>query len=110
MPRYVSSPIDKYKVVLYAKEETAGNLMAYIHCYYKGRNVMTCEFYQDGGALPESRDAGGRVGLAYPWSYFAKVIDILRNEKPIYFGFNDSSKVGYITTQEEPVGEGADQS
>lgn len=110
MPNFVSSSIDKYKVVLYGRGAVGGDLVAFIHCYYNGNNVMTCEFYSDGSVLPENRNAGGRVGLTYHWSHFGSVIDVLRNEKPIYFGFIDSTKVGYISTQEEPVGEGADQS
>lgn len=110
MPNFISSPIEKYKVVVYGKDATGGNLAAYIHCYHNGKNVMTCEFYEDGSTLPENRNAGGRVGLAYPWSRFDEVMDVLRNEKPLYFGFIESTKVGYISTQEEPVGEGADQS
>ncbi|MCA9991398.1 MAG: hypothetical protein H6666_09845 [Ardenticatenaceae bacterium] len=110
MPNFISSPIDKYKVVLYGKDATGGDLVAFIHCYHDGNNVMTCEFYREGSALPENRNAGGRVGLAYPWSHFGAVLDVLRNEKPLYFGFIESTKVGYVSTKEEPVGEGADRS
>jgi hypothetical protein len=110
MPNFVSSPIDAYKVVLYGKDATGGNLVGFIHCYYNSRNVMTCEFYRDGTSLPENRNAGGRVGLTYYWSHFSAVMDVLRNEKPLYFGFIDSTKVGYLATYAEPVGEGSDQS
>ena len=71
---------------------------------------MTCEFYRDGYALPDNRNKGGRVGLAYHWSHFGAVLDVLRNEKPLHFGFIESTKVGYVSTQKEPVGEGDDQS
>ena len=37
---------------------------------------------------------------------YAHVIDLLRNEKPIYFSFSDVSKLGFIRTGKEPVGEG----
>ncbi len=110
MPNFISSPIDKYKAVLYGKDTSSGDLVAFIHCSYSGKNVVTCEFYRDGGTLPDNRNAGGRVWLAYPWSHFGAVLDVLRNEKPLYFGFIESTKVGYVSTQDEPVGEGADQS
>ncbi len=110
MPDFISSPINKYKVVLNGKDSTGGNLVAFIHCFYNGKNVMTCEFYREGSVLPENRNAGGRVGLTYPWSHFDAVLDVLRNEKPLFFGFIESTKVGYVSTQDEPVGEGADQS
>lgn len=106
----IISGIEQYKAVLYGKDATAGDLVAFIHCYHSGKNLMTCEFYRDESALPENRYKGGRVGLVYPWSHFDEVIDVLRNEKPLYFGFIGSTKVGYISTQQEPVGEGSDQS
>lgn len=37
---------------------------------------------------------------------FSPLIDILRNEGPLYFYFNHSNKECYITTEDEPVGEG----
>ena len=110
MPSFVTSAIDKYKVVLYGKAATGGDLVAFIHCYNNGANLMSCEFYRDGSAVPQNRNAGGRVGLTYPWSHFSSVLDVLRNEKPIFFGFIESTKVGYVSTQEEQVGEGSDQS
>jgi hypothetical protein len=107
---FITSVIDKYKVVVYGKDSTGGNLAAYIHCFQSTMNVMSCEFYQDGSILPENRYKGGRVGLVYPWSKFSAILDMLRNEKPLYYGFIMSTKVGYIASQEEPVGEGSDKS
>jgi hypothetical protein len=37
---------------------------------------------------------------------YANIIDILRNEKPIYFSYSINSKMGYVRTGKEPVGEG----
>ncbi len=110
MAHFISSAIDKYKVVLYGKQAGSGDLVAFIHCYYNGRNVMSCEFYRNGSALPQNRNGGSRVALTYHWSHFDSVVDVLRNEKPIYFGYIDTTKVGYVSTHQEPVGEGADQS
>lgn len=110
MPNFVSSPIDNYKVVLYGKDASDSDLVAFIHCYYDSTNVLTCEFYKDGATLPENRNKGGRVGLTYHWSHLNEVLDVMRNEKPLYFGFIESTKVGYISTHKEPVGEGDDQS
>jgi hypothetical protein len=94
----VESPIDSYSAVLYGKDQTSGNLVAFIHCYYQGRNVMSCEFYEDGTALPENKNEGGRVSLTYHWSNFDAVLDLLRNEKPVFFAFIESTKVGYVAT------------
>jgi hypothetical protein len=103
---FISSVIDKYHVVIYGEDGSAGNLEAFIHCYSGTTNSMTCEFYTDGSALPQNRFAGGRVGLVYPWSKFSSVLDVLRSEKPVYFGFILTTKVGYVRTALEPTGEG----
>jgi len=103
---FLTAPIDGYKVVLYGKNEAAEGLVAFIHCFHGSDNVMTCEFYADGSAMPENRFAGCRVGLVYPWSRFGAVLDVLRNEGPLYYGFIFSTKVGYVSTLEESAGEG----
>lgn len=36
-------------------------------------------------------------------------IDILRNEKPLFFSYNFDTTVCYITTSDEPVGEGENE-
>jgi hypothetical protein len=48
------------------------------------------------------------IYLQYAMSKFSYVVDILRNEKPIYIGYweNQYGKYGRICTGEEPVGEG----
>ena len=106
----ISFSIDQYKAVLYGQDAIANDLAAFIHCYHGGKNVMTCEFYRDDSTLPENRYKGGRIGLVYPWSRFDEIIDVLRNEKPLYTAFIGSNKLGYICTNQEPVGEGDDKS
>ncbi len=39
-------------------------------------------------------------------SYYPMFIDLLRNEKPLFFYFNFDNDTSYITTTNEPVGEG----
>jgi len=102
---FLTGPIENYKVVLYGKNQTPESLVAFIHCFNGSSNVLSCEFYADGSTIPDNRFGGCRVGMAYPWSRFDAVLNVLRNEKPIYYGFIFSSKVGYISTQSEPVGE-----
>ncbi len=102
---FLTGTIDHYKVVQYGKNKTPETLVAYIHCYHAGRNVMSCEFYAEGSAIPDNRFAGCRIGLAYPWSRFSSVLDVLRNERPLYYGYIFSTKVGYVSTYLEAVGE-----
>jgi len=43
-----------------------------------------------------------------PYERYSAFIDILRNEKPLFFYYNLTNNVSYITTSDEPVGEGED--
>lgn len=102
---FLTATLDSYKVVLYGKNQTPESLVAFVHCYHGSDNVVSCEFYADGSTIPDNRYGGCRVGLAYPWSRYAAIIDVLRNEKPLYYGYIFSTKVGYIASNMEPVGE-----
>lgn len=44
--------------------------------------------------------------VSYRYAQLANVLDLLRNEKPIKFFFRDDNLASYITTSDEPVGEG----
>ena len=46
------------------------------------------------------------VYLRYPMSMYPNIIDILRNEKPIYFSYSINLNMGHIRTGKEPIGEG----
>jgi hypothetical protein len=72
-------------------------------------NVGQCIFHPNGQAtLPADTLAAGQVNLHYRLDDFAHVLDVLRNEKPVYMlwagsggGFENA-----IRTGEEPVGTG----
>ena len=44
--------------------------------------------------------------VSYRYAQLANVVDLLRNEKPIRFFFRDDNLASYVTTSDEPVGEG----
>ena len=71
---------------------------------------MQINFYPDSKNLPENHyDKRNKlVYLRYPMSMYPNVIDLLRNEKPIYFSYSESLKMGHIRTGKEPIGEGSD--
>lgn len=46
--------------------------------------------------------------LYQPKDSYYGFIDILRNEKPLFFFFSEVDNSAYITTSDEPVGEGED--
>jgi len=55
----------------------------------------------------ESQDNGKKIFKVYaPKENFSAYVDILRNESPLFFFYDLDDNVSYITTTEEPVGEG----
>jgi hypothetical protein len=66
-------------------------------------------FYKDGltPPVPTSPIIGGRqhVYLHVCFDQYQGIIDLLRNEKPIYAFYRDDVKLGYVGTSTEPVGE-----
>ncbi len=67
-------------------------------------------FVPDGGALGTNRKRSGRnlFDVYYWMSSWSQCVDMLRNEKPVYFSYNDSNNTAVITTSDEPVGEEED--
>ncbi|MGC2827796.1 MAG: hypothetical protein WA322_26795 [Pseudolabrys sp.] len=61
---------------------------------------------QGGDRRPNQKRAGANAFdidyWMYSWPYF---VDLLRNEKPVYFLYDDSSNRAEIATNWEPVGE-----
>jgi hypothetical protein len=73
-----------------------------------GRFIGQLVFMPDGSALPPDAMAGGQAQLYYHHEDFANVMDLLRNEQPMYLLFSGSGP-GFengIKTTPEPVGEG----
>ncbi|NIM52048.1 MAG: hypothetical protein GTN62_01215 [Gemmatimonadales bacterium] len=66
-------------------------------------------FYAGSGPLPGNTSPviGGQQHLyinMYADDYLS-VIDLLRNEKPLRYFYRDDSKLFYISTRDEPIGE-----
>lgn len=71
-----------------------------------GHMVGKAYFFRDAAQIPN--DGEGKDGLVscyYPAEDFPRVLDLLRNEKPIYVYYNGSGN-SVIKTSSEPVGEG----
>lgn len=68
-------------------------------------------FYPEGTALPANSRATRADGspifyVSYRQEQFHSILDLLRNETPVSFFFRDDTLAAYITTANEPVGEG----
>jgi hypothetical protein len=77
-----------------------------------GNAFASLRFYPEGTPLPpNSKAIHAPTGypffyVSYRYAQLANIVDLLRNEKPVKFFFNDTSLISYLTTSDEPVGEG----
>lgn len=73
----------------------------------QNRLVGWLDFYDAGRQLPrDHKTAQGHIVLSFYFEAMFSVVDILRNEKPIYLYWQESIQNGYLGTGQEPVGEG----
>ena len=68
--------------------------------------IGVLQFFEKEGEIPEPMDFDPFY-ILYPISKFPYIVDILRNEKPLFVGYceNKFGKYGRICTGREPVGE-----
>jgi len=62
-------------------------------------------FRPDGSTLPPDSGTGTNVNLYYHLQDLQNILDLLRNEKPMYLLYNGSGNENGIKTTREPVGE-----
>ena len=106
--------VTRYSVRYYAggKEEMGkwGGYKAVIHFFSDNDYFIgTAYFYRDPGLIPETDDMNSEtkeISLHYRLDDFPQILDILRNEKPVYLWYHTYWNYAAITTSEEPPGEG----
>jgi hypothetical protein len=86
---------------------------------YAGRRLMNVRgsfgkailwFMPNDSTLPANRKRSGQnvFDVYYHMDAWEAILDVLRNEKPVFFSFHDTNNAAQIYTGEEPVGEGED--
>ena len=65
-------------------------------------------FHRDRATMPDtdSQETSGYISCNYDWEDFPRVMDLLRNEKPVLVEYLGKWNIAGITTSLEPVGEG----
>lgn len=108
--KFIDSEIDQYWIHFQAGGDKSKKVypIALVKCYFGDDFLLQMTFYPDGKSIPPNHyDKRNKlVYLRYPMSMYANVIDILRNEKPIFFRYNIALNQGFLRTGKEPVGEG----
>ena len=103
----VSYEIETYKVFLMSQDESKyRGRHATIHLKLKGTDAKAFLFFYYTEDLPsKNKKLEKNYKTYWKMSQYDNVLDILRNEKPLFFYFSESSKVANVQTTNEPVGE-----
>jgi len=91
----------------YDFRNTAAENVAIIMLTNKDKLVSMLAFIDhDKQELPPPREGlNGVVYVSYRYKWLSDIIDMLRNEKPVYFSWSRAEQNAIITTGEEPIGE-----
>lgn len=111
----VTHTIDEYSVQVYAND-LRGNLTRWaagvIYLYSSGNHVGSAYFARDGYTAPDAVYSGGIIYFHAQSEQYERVLDLLRNEQPVYLRWTPHSDSGepndgdaYFYTGREPVGE-----
>lgn len=81
--------------------------VAILYLFNDENTLLAIAAFVDGDEpLPGPKEStSGTVTLTWRRSDLPAVIDMLRNEAPVYFTWSSEAQVARITTEEEPVGE-----
>lgn len=106
MENFIIEEFDNYKVFLFSRSDS--NVEYKIHIKIPSGHIF---LWFVKGHLKTNEVvtvAGGRriLNCYFRSDRYPHFIDILRNEKPLFFYYNRDDMTCYITTSDEPVGEG----
>ncbi len=107
MSNFHIEEFNKYKVFLYGFEDNEDAVEASIHL--KLSNAMGILKFCKGKVPTNYTEMKGPtkiLNLHFRANRYPHFIDLLRYEKPLFFYYNKETHVGFITTSDEPVGEG----
>ena len=101
----MATEIKKYHVLVYGSPAGYQTNRAQIALYDGSNKTVAYVRFNDPGMLFENDSmSGNRIKMHLPSTMFQNVLDILRNEKPVYIYFAQGR--GFLSTSKEPVGEG----
>lgn len=97
--------IDTYTVNVLSPKQYGGKRLMNLSGSF-GKAILW--FLPEGTSLPDNRKRSGQdvFDVYYSMNSWAALLDVLRNEGPLYFNFSDTSNAAQIYTGQEPIGEG----
>jgi hypothetical protein len=100
-------PVEGYRVYFYGSAKGYKSTRANINLLNASGNIRAViKFYDDGSSVGEDYQTEDIIWMHLPASMLHSVVDVLRNEKPIFVHFAGNS--AFLSTSEEPIGEGDD--
>jgi hypothetical protein len=101
----LATEIKNYHILFYGSPEGYQTNRAQIALYGPdGKTAAYVRFNDPGMTFENDYESGGIIRMHLPSAMFENVLDVLRNEKPVYIYFAQSR--GFLSTSKEPVGEG----
>jgi hypothetical protein len=96
--------IKSYHVIVYGSPLGYQNTRAQISLFnVPTKTAAFVRFIEPNQTFPNDYEEGGIIRMFLPINMFDSVMDLLRNEKPIYIYFTAAH--AFLTTSQEPVGE-----
>ncbi len=100
----MATEVKKYHILVYGSPAGYQTNRAQIALYDSNGKVAAYIRFNDPGMFFESDSKSGNIiKMHLPSAMFENVLDILRNEKPVYIYFAQGR--GFLSTSKEPVGE-----
>ncbi len=101
----MSTQITNYHILFYGGPDGYQTNRAQISLYGpNGRVAAYVRFNDPGMTFENDAQSGNIIRMHLPSTMFQNVLDVLRNEKPVYVYFTQGR--GFLSTSKEPVGEG----
>ena len=98
-------PVEGYRVYFYGSAEGYKSSRANINLLDGNGNLMAViKFHDQGAQFGEDYQTDEIIWMHLPSDMLHSVVDVLRNEKPIFIHF--AAKSAFLSTSEEPIGEG----
>ncbi len=100
----MATKIKSYHIICYGGPQGYQTNRAQIALYdSKGKARAYLRFNDPGMLFENDYERNGIIRMHLPTSMFENILDILRNESPVYIYFAQGR--GFFTTSKEPVGE-----
>lgn len=95
--------VKEYHILFYGGPDGYQTNRAQIQLSADGKTLAWLRFNDPGMAFESDYESGGIIRMHLPSAMFENVLDVLRNEKPVYVYFTAGH--GFLSTSNEPIGE-----